>query len=411
VTGSFNCKIYRLTCVLDHVNKFITSLQEIAGKGDSTEFNTDEIAGFIQDTQAWLVDHIINLCLLPLKECLDVNNRETLSRIQNGIKTIWQKIRNRFENVHKTSELDKASLQILMLVGSRLCYDLADNGIFQVYSIFSSRFCKQRTKAPKTSSNSPYRSPDLNAKIEPRVIPDMNNMIEGYLQTGQTLLNKQMMQEGYRLSTKIQEAYLLSTLTNVSQVSEIWYLVFNRLKYTERLVEAVYPQQQHNTPQGTSIDNSESEYDYGPYSTKNVIQSTHSLTTVSSVSEVQPLPSSTKFGSNDMTLNMMNNIDKLFAERVDVYGKVEPTPSGVCKGLILILLKAFLEVTREMQMNTVHYQQIQVDIEYIKRIVWPYTGDEKWASIVLQEVLSGVYARCLSPISISQDELALILTP
>lgn len=263
-----------------------------------------------------------------------------------------------------------------MLVGSRLCYDLADNGIFQVYSIFSSKLCKQRTKSPKTTSSS-YRSPDLESKIEPRVIPDMNDIIECYLQTGQALLNKQMMQEGYRLSTKIQEAYLLSNITNVSQVSEIWYLVFNRLKYTEKLVEAVYPQQQQSTPQRASIDNSGSEYDYGPYSTKNVLQSTHSLTTVSSISEVQPLPPSTRFGSNDMTLNMMNNIDKLFAERVDVYRKVEPTPSGVCTGLILILLKAFLEVTREIQMNTVYYQQIQVDIEYIKRIVWPYTGDEK----------------------------------
>lgn len=30
---------------------------------------------------------------------------------------------------------------------------------------------------------------------------------------------------------------------------------------------------------------------------------------------------------------------------------------------------------------------------------------------MLQEVLSGVYTRCSSPISINQDELALILTP
>lgn len=82
---------------LDHVNKFISSLKEIARKGDSTEFNTDEIAGFIQDTQTWLIDHIINSCLLPLRECLDVNNLETLSRIQIGTKTIWEKLRNKFE--------------------------------------------------------------------------------------------------------------------------------------------------------------------------------------------------------------------------------------------------------------------------------------------------------------------------
>jgi hypothetical protein len=268
-----------------------------------------------------------------------------------------------------------------MLVGSRLCYDLADNGIFQVYSTFSSKFCKKQKQ--QQYYQSPYNTADLEENIEPRVIPDMNDIIEYYLKTGQTLLNKQMMQEGYTLSTKIQQAYLYlseTTTNSVTQVSEIWFLVYNRLKYTEKLVEAVYPQQQSNTPQQRlSLDNSESEYDYGgPYSTRNVLQSTHSLTTVSSISEVQPLPptNSSRFG-NDMTLNMMNNIDKLFAERIDVYRKVEPTPVGVCTGLILILLKSFLEVTREIQLNTVNYQQIQVDIEYIKRIIWPYAGDEK----------------------------------
>ncbi|KAI9242974.1 Vps51/Vps67-domain-containing protein [Helicostylum pulchrum] len=393
-----------LTGLREHVNKFILSLQE--QKDDSTEFDTDGIAGFIQDTQTWLIDYLINSCLLPLKECLDITQPQTLSRIQVGVKTIWQKIANRFENVYQTNKLDKSSLQIFMLVGSRLCYDLADNGIFQVYSLFSSQFCKQ----PSTPDHGTYHSPDLDSKIEPALIPDMNDTIESYLKTGQALLNKQMMQEGYRLSSRIQEAYLFMNITSVIQVSEIWYLVYNRLKYTENLVESVYPQSQ-NTPQRTSIDNSESEYDYGPYSTKNVLQSTHSLTTVSSISEVQPLPPSTRFGSNDMTLNMMNNIDKLFAERVDIYRKVDPTPIGICTGLILILLKSFLEVTREMKMDTVYYQQIQVDIEYIKRVIWPYVGEEKWASTMLQEVLSSVYTRCSSPVSINQDELALILTP
>lgn len=255
----------------------------------------------------------------------------------------------------------------MLLVGSRLCYDLADNGIFQTYSTFSTTFFKNQS-LPKNE----YRSPDLETRIEPRVVPDMNDSIECYLKTGQTLLNMQMMQDGYLLSTNIQEAYLNSPSAPVSQVSEIWYLVLNRIKYIEKLVEAVYPQQQH-TPHRSSADNSESEYDYEPYSSRNNLQSTHSLATVSSMSEA----ATTKFGSNDFTLNMMNNIDKLFAERVDVYRKVEPTPSGVSTSMILILLKSFMEVTREIQIDTNHFQQIQVDIEYIKRIFWPYAGEEK----------------------------------
>lgn len=265
-----------------------------------------------------------------------------------------------------------------MLVGSRLCYDLADNGIFQMYSTFSSKFCKKQQKQKEAR----YRSPDLDANMDPRVIPDMNEMIECYLKTGQNLLNKQIMQEGYRISSRIQEAYLYKPTTSVTvvdHVSQIWHYCFNRLKYTERLVETLYPQEQPALSARGSLDDSataaDSEYDYaGPYS-RHMVPSTHSLATVSSISETPT--STTKLGGNDMALSIMNNIDKLFAERVDVYRKVDPSPTGVCTGLILIMLKTFLEVVREAQMDTASYQQIQVDVEYVKRIIWPFAGDEK----------------------------------
>jgi hypothetical protein len=75
---------------------------------------------------------------------------------------------------------------------------------------------------------------------------------------------------------------------------------------------------------------------------------------------------------------MMNySIDKLFAERIEVYRKLEPTPASAYHGLVIILLKAFLEVTRQIQMDTVMFQQIQVDVEYIGRMVWSFAGEEK----------------------------------
>ncbi|GAN04975.1 conserved hypothetical protein [Mucor ambiguus] len=297
----------------DKINTFIASLQETT---DNDHFDTTGMAAFIQDTQTWLVDHLIKSCLLPLKDCLDITQQETLTRIQLGIKHVWQKLASRLEYVHKTSKLDTPSLQIIMLVGSRLCYDLADIGIFQVYSTFSSKFCKKQQNQKKTS----YSSPDLDANMDPRVIPDMNEIIECYLKTGQTLLNKQMMQEGYRISSRIQEAYLYKPASSaivVDHVSEIWHYCFNRLKYTEHLVEILYPQEQPALLARGSLDDNataaDSEYDYaGPYS-RHMVPSTHSLATASSISETPT--NTTKLGGNDMTLSIMNNIDKLFAER------------------------------------------------------------------------------------------------
>lgn len=78
----------------DRINKFITSLQEASNNDD---FDTDGIAEFIQDTQTWLIGHLIKSCLLPLKDCLDITHQETLTRIQQGIKHVWQKLASRFE--------------------------------------------------------------------------------------------------------------------------------------------------------------------------------------------------------------------------------------------------------------------------------------------------------------------------
>jgi hypothetical protein len=74
-------------------------LQQIQGKDDTAinEFDTDGIAVFIQDTQAWLIDHLINSCLIPLKDFLDISNKETLNRIQCGIKSVWQRLADKFE--------------------------------------------------------------------------------------------------------------------------------------------------------------------------------------------------------------------------------------------------------------------------------------------------------------------------
>ncbi|KAI8087890.1 Vps51/Vps67-domain-containing protein [Gilbertella persicaria] len=379
ISGIFDSSLAGLR---DRTSTFAKTLQKSSlSENYSCEFNANAITEFIQTTQVWLVDYLSKSCLLPLKGCLDINNKQTLNRIQSGIKSVWKKLADQFENIKALLKLDKSSLQILELVASRLCYDLADSGIFQIYD----------------------------DSVDPQVIPDLNNSIECLLKIGQKLLNSHMMQEGYYLSARIQEAYLESTFTKpVHQVSEVWYLAYNRLKYTERLAEVVYPQYQ---PQARgSVDTSiEPEFDYnGPYSSHHVLQSTNSLATASSISET---PTKQQFSPNDISFNMMNNIDKLFAERVDIYKKVEPNPIGICVGLVLIILKAFLEVTREAHMNTNAYQQIQVDIEFVKRVVWPYAGDEKWATTMLQEVLSSTYTRCASPKSISQDEIALILSP
>jgi hypothetical protein len=80
--------------MVERLSSFISTLRE------NTEFDNDKIGEFIQDTQTWIINHLINACLLPLKGCLDTTNTETLTRIQVGTKSVWQKLANKFEVSH-----------------------------------------------------------------------------------------------------------------------------------------------------------------------------------------------------------------------------------------------------------------------------------------------------------------------
>ncbi|KAG0747218.1 hypothetical protein G6F57_006489 [Rhizopus arrhizus] len=356
----------------ERIRKFICYLNE------TKQTDTDRIAQFIQDIQTWLTEHLIKACLLPLKGYFD---EDSVDYVRNGLRTVWNDIVAELENIqpHYTTMITHpSSVQLFMFVISRLCYDLAENCIIQVYSTFSYEFY--------TKNEFRYRAPNPDAPLNPTIVVDMKAMIEKYMQVGQYLLNQQMMQDGYLLSSKIQEAYLFKNTSNiVNKASSIWTtLAFERLKQIEKSVTSIFPQKQQSMV----------------YEHESGIQSAHSLVSSDSV------PDLGRFGMETM---MNYNIDKLFAERIEIYRQVEPTPVAVYHGLLRIVLKAFLEVTRQIQMDTATFQQIQVDVEYIGRIVWPTAGEEKWTTTLLQEIISSAYSRCELPKKLSSDELEAIL--
>ena len=256
-------------------------------------------------------------------------------------------------------------------MGSRLCYDLAEQGISQIYA----RLSKELNVADNSTMNQ-------------IITVDAQEMMESFSRKGQSLLDEETMQEGYILSSSIEKEYLrpLRPVDAPKQVSGVWQSMFDRVRYLEQLMEIVYPQA---TSPDVGAETSDTEYEYrfgsgsaaggtseGLYTRPT--QSSHSLTTASSETPGEPsgLGIMPKFGY-DMTVNMMSNIDKLFADRVDIYGHVEPTPLGVCTGLLRILLKAFHEAVRQMRLKQYDYQQLQVDSEYLRLILWPYTQNDK----------------------------------
>ncbi|KAI8968593.1 exocyst complex component Sec5-domain-containing protein [Mycotypha africana] len=391
--------------VREHLCQFVTDL-DMKDNGSEIEIDADRTADFIQDTQIWLAEYITKSCLLPLNMNLDITNAATAERLQSGLKNMWQDIGNSFG-----ASSSSKYLSVLLLLESRLCYNLANNGIYRVYVAFSTQSSYDKNLVNSSSTHFAELSDTV---LDPTIISDFNDVVDYYLNRGQFLLKKHLMLEAYMLTCRLQRDYIYPNRdsSSVQRSSDVWTYFTKRLRYTDRILGIFFPQQQHLQQSDSATDNVsmlDCNYSGGPYSTRHVPPSTHSVATMSSISET---PGKTYFEVEDnVALNMMSsNIDKLFAERIDVYRSVEPTAKDVCTALIMMVLKAFLEVMRETQVDGVAYQQLQVDVEYVQRMIWPYAGDEKWASSLLQEVLSNAYTRCLSPVSLTQDKIAAILS-
>ncbi|KAI7885230.1 hypothetical protein K492DRAFT_172163 [Lichtheimia hyalospora FSU 10163] len=361
--------------------------------------NKNALNDFIYDTISWLIQHIETECLGSLRNMLDTLTPESqpdfLVHVRRSVERMWQSLLDTIS--------DNNDNAVKLIVGSRLCYDLAEHIIPEVYS------------------NLPRK--DTASATDEKSRENAHDMMEQYIHKGQSLLNKQTMQEGFQLTLLIQNQYLRADRldSKPEHVSQAWMDAFERVRYIEQLVETVYPQ----TPSpegnggggGTEMSDMDYEYRFGSTTASEGLytrptQSTHSLATTSSETpgEVTGLGIIPKFGY-DMTQNMMSNIDKLFAERVDIYRSVDPTPVGVCAGVLRMLLKAFLETVRQMRLKQSDYQQLQLDVEYLRLMMWPYTqNDNKWMSSMLQEIISGAHTRCETPKPLSPEDVESILS-
>lgn len=247
---------------------------------------------------------------------------------------------------------EQSNRQVAFFLGSRLCYYFGETGIERLYRNYPD-FYNEDTQS---------------------------STVDNFLKKGQGLLNEQVMEEGYDLSQKIQRHYIKKAPSNGSgekptQVSSVWQTTAGRLGEIEHLVEIICHRQPPADRYPELLD-ADFEYRFNDGLYARPEPSTHSLATASS--DTQGLGIIPRVGFDiDMNMNMMSNIDKLFAERVDVYRQVEPTPTGVASALLRILLKTFYETVRLARMQTPDYQQIQIDVEYLRFVLWPYAQKEK----------------------------------
>ncbi|XP_019849380.1 PREDICTED: vacuolar protein sorting-associated protein 51 homolog [Amphimedon queenslandica] len=116
--------------------------------------------------------------------------------------------------------------------------------------------------------------------------------------------------------------------------------------------------------------------------------------------------SSSHSGLGDSSL--LSNIQKLFFEKIEVFGNVEFTKLSIVTGVIKIALKALVECVRLRTFGKYGLQQMQVDAHYLQIYLWRYVSDEQLVRVLLDEVISSTIGRCRDPVLMEQSVVELI---
>ncbi|KJE89559.1 hypothetical protein CAOG_001004 [Capsaspora owczarzaki ATCC 30864] len=103
--------------------------------------------------------------------------------------------------------------------------------------------------------------------------------------------------------------------------------------------------------------------------------------------------------------SLMSNIQKLFSERIEIFGAVDFTKNSIVTGIFKITLKAS---ARLRTFNKFGLQQIQVDTHYLRLNLWHLITDENLLNSLLDEVVTSTSTRCVEVVLMEHSVLDLI---
>ncbi|KAK7356331.1 hypothetical protein VNO80_15600 [Phaseolus coccineus] len=92
------------------------------------------------------------------------------------------------------------------------------------------------------------------------------------------------------------------------------------------------------------------------------------------------------------------HLAKLFKQKVEIFTKVEYTQESVVTTLVKLCLKSLQEFVRLQTFNRSGFQQIQVDIQFLRIPLRDIVEDEAAIDFLLDEVIVATAERCLDPV-------------
>ncbi|KAL6502800.1 Vacuolar protein sorting-associated protein 51 [Orobanche hederae] len=100
-----------------------------------------------------------------------------------------------------------------------------------------------------------------------------------------------------------------------------------------------------------------------------------------------------------------SHLAKLFKQKMEIFTKVEHTQESVVTTIVKLSLKSLQEFVRLQTFNRSGFQQIQLDIHFLKNILKDIAEDEAAVDFLLDEVIVSSAERCLDPIPLEPPVL------
>ncbi|KAI4301500.1 hypothetical protein L6164_034775 [Bauhinia variegata] len=92
------------------------------------------------------------------------------------------------------------------------------------------------------------------------------------------------------------------------------------------------------------------------------------------------------------------HLAKLFKQKVEIFTKVEYTQESVVTSVVKLCLKSVQEFVRLQTFNRSGFQQIQLDVQFLRTPLREMVEDEAAMDFLLDEVIVATAERCLDPI-------------
>ncbi|WJX85154.1 hypothetical protein P8452_67652 [Trifolium repens] len=123
-----------------------------------------------------------------------------------------------------------------------------------------------------------------------------------------------------------------------------------------------------------------------------------SLSRSNSIPDEMLSRSNTQKGRNQQYFE--THLAKLFKQKVEIFTKVEYTQESVLMTMAKLCLKSLQEFVRLQTFNRSGFQQIQLDIQFLRTPLKEIVEDEATIDFLLDEVIVAAAERCLDPITL-----------